>query len=373
MASSSELDQNSQEMKRLRFQVIQYEGILPVYQSHLKETEDLNKKLDDEKAELAKNIERLKQKLGKAESLVFSMGTPEAIRQRGPVMGSSAVFFPRLFPSSSQDVHNKVGTPESAVQNSGEPVDLSVSPTEPGDTVMETSAAPVIKLSFKEIISSVQKQNRATKNIEGMAGTTEQPTPPRLVTLASTLGNKNEDTVGKRARSMGTMANEPAQKKPPQNSLAPPSERAPLLLEQPRPRNHDREKEIEEEVKRSCQNIQWTRGSLPKNIDHWFYDLRNAGTVPPASLVSASRTMVLRWKSAFGNSYHPFSRHNAGGMVMSLEHAHRSFTAVTRDLPISGWVSRACAKHQNTHRSVFIPTLVAKEGDPLTVLTNILL
>ncbi len=49
MASSSELDQNSQEIKRLRFQVTQYEGILPVYQSRLKDTEELNKKLDEEK------------------------------------------------------------------------------------------------------------------------------------------------------------------------------------------------------------------------------------------------------------------------------------------------------------------------------------
>jgi hypothetical protein len=165
--------------------------------------------LDNERAELSKNIERLKDKLDKAESLVFSMGTPEAIRQRGPVMGTSAKLFPRLFSSSSQDDHNKVGAPEGAAQNLVEPVDLSVSPTEPGDTGMETSTAPVIKLSFKEIISSVQKQNKATKNIEGLAGASEQPTPPRLITL-STIGNKNEDTVGKRARSMGTLANEPA-------------------------------------------------------------------------------------------------------------------------------------------------------------------
>jgi hypothetical protein len=254
MASSSELDQNSQEMKRLRFQVTQYENILSVYQSRLKDTEDLNRKLDDEKTELGKNIERLKQKLDKAESLVFSMGTPEAIRQRGPVMGSSAELFPRLFPP---DVQNKVGAPDGTVQNLGEPVDLSVSPPEPGETVMETSTAPAIKLSFKEIVSSVQKRNKATKNIEGSSGTSEQPPPPRLITL-STLGSKNEDAPGKRARSLGTVANEPAQKKPPQNSLASPSEHIsiPLLLEQPRPRNQDREKEIEDEVKRSYQNIQ---------------------------------------------------------------------------------------------------------------------
>jgi hypothetical protein len=57
--------------------------------------------------------------------------------------------------------------------------------------------------------------------------------------------------------------------------------------------------------------------------------MRNAGTVPPASLVAASRAMVLRWKSALGNSYHSLSGQNAGGMVMSLEHAHRTFKALT--------------------------------------------
>jgi hypothetical protein len=162
MASASELGQNSQETKRLRFQVAQYESILPVYQSRLKNTENLNRKLDDEKAELNKNIGRLKQKLDKAESLVFSMGTPEAIRQREPampVMGSSAELFPRLFPPPSQNERNKVGAPDGHEQKLGEPVDLSVSPPEQEDTTMETSTAPVIKLSFKELVSSVQRQN----------------------------------------------------------------------------------------------------------------------------------------------------------------------------------------------------------------------
>jgi hypothetical protein len=133
----------------------------------------------------------------------------------------------------------------------------------------------------------------------------------------------------------------------------------------PRTRDQDKEKEIEDEVKRSCQSIQWTRGPLPKDIDHWFYDFRAAGTIPPASLVTASRVMVLRWKNALGGDYFPY-RQSAGGSVTNLEHAHRTFKALTRDLPISGWVSRACAKHQSTHRSTLISLLVAKEGDPLT-------
>jgi hypothetical protein len=259
------------------------------------------------------------------------------------------------------------GAPKSTEQNPVEHVDLSISPTETTDATMAISAAPVIKLSFKEKIASVHKQNQATKNSEGMAGTSEQPPPPKLITL-SKLSSRKEDTMGERTRSLGSAANEPAQKKPPQNSLA--SDRNPEPAQDTPPairtRNQDREKEVEDEVRKSCQNIQWTRAPLPKNIDHWFYDLRNAGTVPPASLVAASRAMVLRWKSALGNSYFPFSSYNAGGMVLNLEHAHRSFTAVTRDLPISGWVSRACAKHQTSHQTVLIPTLVAKEGDPLT-------
>ena len=171
--------------------------------------------------------------------------------------------------------------------------------------------------------------------------------------------------MGKRTRSLGTAANEPAQKKPPQNSLTPLSERVSLSSEQLTSRDLDKEKEIEEEVKRSCQNIQWTRGPLPKNIDHWFYDLRTAGTVPPASLVAASRAMVIRWKNALGKDYFPY--HNtAGGAVMNLEHAHRTFKALTKELPISGWVSRACAKHQSVHKRTAIPLLVARDGDPVT-------
>jgi hypothetical protein len=82
-------------------------------------------------------------------------------------------------------------------------------------------------------------------NIEGSAGTPEQPTPPRLIALP-TLSNKKEDTVGKRTRSLGTVANEPAQKKPPQNSLV--SDHNPELaqnkLQAMRVRNQNKEKEV---------------------------------------------------------------------------------------------------------------------------------
>jgi hypothetical protein len=74
--------------------------------------------------------------------------------------------------------------------------------------------------------------------------------------------------------------------------------------------------------------------------------------------------MVLKWKAALGRSYYPLSE-NAGGSVLRLKHAHRSFTAVTLNMPLSGWTSRACAKHQIMHDLMDIPKLVAKDGNPL--------
>ena len=123
---------------------------------------------------------------------------------------------------------------------------------ETGTAPVVTSAAPVIKLTFKEVIASVQKQNNVNKEV---ARTSEPPTPPKLITL-SNPGSRKEDTVGKRTRSLGTFASEPAQKKPPQNSLDILRERVALSADQLRARNLDKEKEVEEEVKRSCQNIQ---------------------------------------------------------------------------------------------------------------------
>jgi hypothetical protein len=173
ITASSEHDKNNQEMQQLKFQVAQYEGILPVYQSRLKDTEELNKKLGDERTEeLTKNIERLKEKLDRAESLVLSMGIPEAIRQRGPaVIGTST----EHSSSSSQD-DSKVGAPKGTEQNPVEHVDLRISPTDSAGVTMAASAAPVIKFSFKKVIESVHKQNKANKNMEGSAGIWTAPT-----------------------------------------------------------------------------------------------------------------------------------------------------------------------------------------------------
>ncbi len=65
-------------MQQLRFQVAQYESVLPI-----KDTEELNNTLRDEKREFTRSIEQLKNRLNRAEALVSSMGTLENIKKRG--------------------------------------------------------------------------------------------------------------------------------------------------------------------------------------------------------------------------------------------------------------------------------------------------
>jgi hypothetical protein len=194
--------------------------------------------------------------------------------------------------------------------------------------------------------------------MDGPTGTEVMPTLQKLITLSS-LGGRKEDWANKRTRSSTAHSNDqeqPASKRPPQNTEAS-AERV--------GRNPEREEaNIQEEVKRSSQNVRWERCPLPTNVDHWFYDLRQAGNEPPASLIAASRDMVIMWKRALGRRYFPLAEH-AGGTVMTLERAHRTFKAVTANMPISGWVSRACAKNQSMHDLMSIPKLVGRDGDPL--------
>jgi hypothetical protein len=75
--------------------------------------------------------------------------------------------------------------------------------------------------------------------------------------------------------------------------------------------------------------------------------------------------MVLTWKAVLGRGYHPL-QHGAGSTIMPLEHAYKSFKAVTAGMSISVWVSRAIARVQWLHDILGIPKLVAKNGDPLT-------
>ncbi len=50
-------------------------------------------------------------------------------------------------------------------------------------------------------------------------------------------------------------------------------------IEAARQRNPTKEREIEDEVKQSCNHIRWKRDKEPKDADTWFYDLRDIYTV----------------------------------------------------------------------------------------------
>ncbi len=82
--SSAEQNLGINEVQQLRFQVEQYENVLPVYASKLKDFEEQNKRLIEEKLGLSRDIEQMKERLSNAEAVVFSLGTPETIRQRTP-------------------------------------------------------------------------------------------------------------------------------------------------------------------------------------------------------------------------------------------------------------------------------------------------
>ncbi len=111
-------------------------------------------------------------------------------------------------------------------------------------------------------------------------------------------------------------------------------------------------------------DILWARTPRLEEVDHWFYDLRDAGTEPPERLIQESRKMVLAWKTALGQRYFAHDQ-NAGGCVIPLETAHRTFKAIASGMSIAVWVSRACAKYQSMHDRMGIPMPVAKNGDPL--------
>ncbi len=342
---SAEHNVNSREMQQLRFELAQYESVIPIYRSRIKYAEDLKKKLFEEKQEFTRNIEHLKSRLNKAESLVLSMGTPEAIRSRGTSrrqadkkevseQSSSSEEDDdqdQSSSSSSEDDHDEDGAQERAAQNTEMSIDFSISPTDSGETNKETGAPlPATRPSFREVLDSSRERPSRDVTMDGPTGTEITPAHQRLITLTP-LSNKKDDSGNKKTRSSMAHSNDqeqPASKKSPQNAEPPTVQNARDHVAAHRMGNQEKEKEVQEQVRRSCQNVQWTKGPLPTNMGHSFYDTRQAGTEPPESLVAASRNMVLRWKRALGQAYFLITR-NSGGSVMSLEHAHRTFKAVT--------------------------------------------
>jgi hypothetical protein len=402
--SSTEQNLGINEVQQLRFQVEQYERVFPIYVSKLKDFEDQNKRLVDEKQALCKDIEQMKERLSNAEAVVFSFGTPEAIRQRAPAIEQAPRPEVQTIPITSRlpDQGTRPKDVPDSPMSTPEMVDLSDSPpgpasnqsTEPVSKQPEpvskkpvwgaepssgtTKSAGILSI-LKAGQKPIEQQNTLGGGITAGADTdmgagdgasTSVPSPtPKLISL--TAGSRAEDANGKRLRATGPTLQDqeqPASKRPLSQQGDSPREdrsRLPASLPRDRQERQELEKEIENEVKRSCSAIAWTKVTRFEDIDHWFYDLRDAGTEPPGLLVQESRKMVLTWKAALGNRYHPL-QHGAGSTIMPLEHAYKSFKAVTSGMSISVWVSRAIARVQWLHDILSIPKLVAKNGDPLT-------
>jgi chromosome segregation ATPase len=88
MESAAGPSETMDEIQQLRHQVARYESVLPVYAARLRDTESMNEKLNKEKQELSKSIEQMKERLSRAESIVFSIATPEANKKMDPPIKS---------------------------------------------------------------------------------------------------------------------------------------------------------------------------------------------------------------------------------------------------------------------------------------------
>ncbi len=58
-------------------------------------------------------------------------------------------------------------------------------------------------------------------------------------------------------------------------------------------RNQEREEAIQEEVRKSAQNVRWVT-PVPSKIDHWFYDLRQCGAREVLGVQSTSSRNIFQ-------------------------------------------------------------------------------
>jgi hypothetical protein len=293
----------------------------------MKDFEEQSKRLIEEKLVLGKDIEQMKKRLSDAEAVVFSLGTPEAIRQRVPAL--EQVPRPGIPATPVNDLLGRMSKSKDVPELPM--VDLRVSPPEPVSKRpvwgAEPSQSATKSTSILSILRSRQKPSEWwTISEDGASSSADvdmskgdgvgaaAPTlAPKLISLMA--GSRAEDETGKRLRSTGPSPQDqeqPASKKP----IAQQDEVPCDALSSSKGRQ-EREKQVEYEVKRSCSDIAWARTPRLEEVNHWFYDLRDAGTEPPERLIRESRKMVLARKKALGQKYFANDQ-NAGGWVIRL-------------------------------------------------------
>ena len=321
LTSSLEDKGSRDEMQRLKHQVEQYELVIPIYKAQLEEAHHASMRLGRENQEQKLSLTRVESRLAHAESLILNgIAAQETLKHQ-----SSA-----------------------AIANEGE---QSVQQEGPQSKQPESFVVDLVDSSPEQ---NVDQSKGAEADVKMTA-----PSTARMINLTATT-SKPEEANGKRSRSQG---NAVADKEQP--SAKRPSQMDSALEQQParRGRNPEREKEIETEVLQSYQRIKWTHGY---DQDHWFCDLRNVYK-PPEQLVAASRKQVLAWKEALGKAYYPLrSSRPLVSVVERIEDALKTFENVVAGKNLVCWITRACAKHENTHSMTDIPRLIVRDGDPET-------
>jgi chromosome segregation ATPase len=143
MESAAGQRDTTDEMQQLKHQVSRYESVLPVYAARLRDTESMNEKLNKKKHDLSKSIEQLKERLNRAESIVFSIATPEANKKQEPsrvlkkILGIPDVLKEPAV--STSDEHVNDGS-EDSEQDASTVVDLANTSFSSADTAMEITS-----------------------------------------------------------------------------------------------------------------------------------------------------------------------------------------------------------------------------------------
>ncbi len=315
MVTSAEHSTDHGEMQRLRVQVERYDQIFPICQAQVEDLEQLNRKLRTDLLEEKRRNERMRIRMDKAEVLAIRLGTPKT-NKRSKTDEQEHESDKSDHGSSSSNDEDEDGDEDEDEREQSEHSSSS-SDNEQGearaqritDQIMETSkdsssprtdprkndkdkeAAPANRTSYSEVLKTPKEQHARDATMDTSSGAEAAPAPTKLLTLSS---SKKGDSDNKRTRSSAEQLSDqdqPSNKRPP-SAMSTVMNTAPNMMLAARElptaearsdaarsavqyitssgsaRNQEKEEAIQEEVRKSAQNVRWVKGLLPTNIDH---------------------------------------------------------------------------------------------------------
>jgi hypothetical protein len=197
MVSATKEKDSTKDIQILRHQVEQYEQMLPIYTARFQDAEAMNKRLNEEKLEQAKNIENLRNRLIKAENLVFKFGKSEIPKREVPP-GASNLVAPSSEQqrSSSENAVRTVPNGERSVENFEQSSEMEIvtvnSSSSSEDVNMETSA--------EQRAAATGVNLEASKTLSAALGLDGRGTPNRRIISLSNRRSGSEESNGKRSR-----------------------------------------------------------------------------------------------------------------------------------------------------------------------------